>query len=143
MTSVSFILIDAAQAIEVIVKEQADQELGDDSIDYGTIVLGGVTITLTKYPDIYPNNPTLELAAGGKHYITGSPVVVYGKDIEGTIVGTDLTALKSWYVSTVQSVPAVSSYFPTTPPTFTGFYKLVGGSPVLYYTVTMTLVQVL
>lgn len=143
MVSISMTLVDAAQAIEVLIKEEADADVPEDSIDYGTIVLGGVTITLTAFPDIYPLEPTVEVSPGGHHYITGTPVLVEGKDIIGYIVGTDLAALRAWYAATVMAVPVVGSYYPTAAPVFTGFYKLVAGSPELYYNVTMKLVTVL
>lgn len=143
MVSVQCVLVDAEQAIQVIIKSEADEEVDDSSVDYGTLVLGGVTIKLTEYPDIFPNNPSVDLTAGGKHYLTGPPVVVYGKQVQGEIVGTDLAALRSWYATTVQAAPVPGSYYPTSAPEFSGFQKLVAGSPVLYYNVTMTLVEIL
>ncbi len=143
--SVSFELVDAAQAIQVIVKEEEDQEAGSgDSIDYGSITLGGVVIELTKDPDVFLNTPALELTAGGKHYVTGPLTAVYGKNIEGKIVATDKPALQNWYVSRIQARPTSGSYFPTSPPVFTeAAYKLEGGVPVLYYDVTLSLTVVL
>lgn len=143
MVSVQCTLVDAAQAVQVIIKQESNDDLDDDTIDYGTITLGGVTITLTADPDVFLDTPTLELTAGGKHYVTGSLVAVYGKEIEGEIVGTDKAALRAWYVSTVQANPVAGSYYPTSPPSFSGLYKLVGGVQVLYYTVTMSLAVVL
>lgn len=142
--SAGFTLVDAAQAIEVIVKSEIDSETGNESgIDYGTITLGGVVITLTADPDEFVNTPTLELTAAGKHYVSGPLTAVYGKNIEGTIVGTDKNALRAWYVNTVQSHPVSGSYFPTNSPSFNAIYKLVDGLPVLYYEVTLTVTQVL
>lgn len=143
MVSMQCVLVDAEQAIQVIIKAEADDEVDDSSIDYGNLILGGVLIKLTEYPDIFPNNPTVDLTAGGKHYITGAPVVVYGKQVRGEIAGTDLTALRHWYTTTVQSPPVPGSYYPTSAPEFSGFQKLVAGAPVLYYNVSMTLVQIL
>jgi hypothetical protein len=143
--SVTFSLIDAAQAIESFIKAEADAAVDTTtgSIDYGTITLGGVTITLTQYPDVFLNSPTLELNAGGRHYVTGPLVVVQGKNIEGEIPSTSVNALRSWYASTSVSTPVAGQYFPISAPEFTAFNKVVNGTPVLYYTVTLTVATVL
>lgn len=142
--TVSFSLIDAAQAIQTYNKEDSDAATGETGgVNYGTITLGGATITLTAYPDVFLNNPTLELSAGGKHYVTGPLVVVEGKNITGELPATSLTALRTWYTSTVTATPVPDAYFPVSPPELTAFNKLVSGSPVLYYTVTMTIAKVI
>jgi hypothetical protein len=143
MVSVSFTLVDAAQAIESYYKEEEDQRDDESDIDYGTITLGGVVITLKSYPNVYLQEPTLELTAGGKHYVTGPNAVVEGVEINGEIVGTNINALRSWYRTTAQSNPVVGQYFPISSPRFNGFERIVAGSPVLYYEVTMTLAVVL
>jgi hypothetical protein len=143
--SVSFSLIDAAQAIQSFIKEEADN-VGDTatgSIDFGTITLGSATISLTSYPETFLNTPTLELSAGGKHYVTGPLTAIEGKSIEGELPATSVAALRSWYTTAVASTPTVGSYYPTSAPQLTGFNKIVAGSPVLYYTVTLTLAKVL
>lgn len=143
--SVNFGLIDATQAIQSFIKEETDQAIDPTtgSINYGTITLGDVTITLTSYADVFLSSPTLELSAGGRHYVTGPLVVVNGKEIEGEIPATSLTALRSWYSSTITAAPVTGQYFPVTAPTFTAFNKIISGSTVLYYTVSMTVAQVL
>jgi hypothetical protein len=142
--SATFSLIDAAQAIQSFVREEEDAAIdtATGSINYGTITLGGVSITLTSYPDVFLNSPTLELSAGGKHYVTGPLQVINGKQIEGEIPATSLTALRSWYATTIVSTPAVGQYFPISAPEFAAFNKTVAGVQVLYYTVSMTVAEV-
>lgn len=142
--AVSFQLIDAAQAIQSFNKSETDAAAEDTgTINYGTITLGSVTITLTAYPDVFLTSPTLELTAGGRHYISGPTVVVQGKEIQGEIPSTSLSALRTWYATTSVATPSVGNYYPVTAPTFTAFNKIVNGSPVLYYTVNMTIATVL
>lgn len=143
--SVTFSLIDAAQSIESFIKAEADAAIDSatGAINYGTITLGGVVITLTQYPDIFLSSPTLELSAGGKHYVTGPLTVVEGKSIEGEIPATSVATLRSWYSSTISASPVVGQYYPISAPEFTAFNKLVNGSTVLYYTVTLTVATVL
>lgn len=144
LVSVSLTLVDATQAIQSYFKSEEDsREDEESSFDYGTITLGGVTITLKKYPNVFLNDPSLELTAGGNHYVTGPRVPVEGLEIEGEIVGTDLEDLRDWYRNRMQSSPSTGQYYPTTAPTFTPFTKIVAATPVLYYEVTMTLTIVL
>lgn len=143
MVLISFGLIDANQALEVILKEVEDEAAQEEEIDYGTITLGGVVITLLDDPDIFVDTPAVELTAGGKHYATGPQVVTEGKNIRGTIVGTAKNTLRTWYKNTAQANPVVGQYYPTSPPIFTGVNKIVGGNPVLYYEVSLSLVQIL
>lgn len=142
--AVTFQLIDAAQAIQSFNKSETDAAAEDiGSINYGTITLGGVTITLTAYPDVFLTSPTLELTAGGKHYVSGPNVVVEGKEIQGEIPAASLSALRTWYANTSVATPTAGTYFPVTAPTFTAFNKIISGSPVLYYTVNVTVATVL
>lgn len=141
--SASFTLIDATQAVQVIVKEEVDSDAGTEGgINYGTFTLGTVEITLSKDPDVYLNTPTLELTAAGKHYVTGTLEAVRGKEIEGTIIGTDKLVLRNWYVATIEASPVKGEWYPTTSPTFNPVYKLVGGVPTLHYEVTLSVTRV-
>lgn len=143
MVSISFGLIDANQALQVILKQEQDEASEEEEIDYGTISLGGVVITLLDDPDVFVDTPTVELTAGGKHYATGPQVVTEGKNIRGTIVGTAKTALRTWYKNTAQASPVAGQYYPISPPVFTGVNKIINGNPVLYYEVSMSLVTIL
>lgn len=142
MVSLEFTLVDAAQAIETYTKSEVSENNTED-LEFGTIVLGGVTITLTQYPDVFFSTPTLELTAGGKHYVTGPLTLVDGKEITGYVAAADVAALRTWYKTTAEANPVLGEYYPITPPTFSGFNKLVSGSLELYYEVNMTLVTVL
>lgn len=139
LVSVSFALIDATQAVQVLIKQEAASE---EDISYGTFTLGTVVITLTKDPDVYLNTPALELTASGNHYVTGFLEAVIGKEIEGTIIASDKEVLRNWYITTIQATPVVGSWFPTTSPTFNPIYKLVAGVPILHYEVTLSVTQV-
>jgi hypothetical protein len=72
MVSVSFGLVDATQALQVIVKQAADEEAeASQDINYGTITLGGVVVTFLEDPDVFVDVPGVDLTAAGKHYATG------------------------------------------------------------------------
>lgn len=137
--AVEFRLVSAQQLLQIYLKTQSDTEAEESTIDYGTITVGGVSIKLTAFPETVVSSPSIELTAGGKHYLTGPSVVVMGKSIEGEILGSQATTLLNWCTTTANTLPSAGSYYPISMPEFTGFTRVVSGAPVLYYSVTMTL----
>jgi hypothetical protein len=138
--SVNVELVDAGQALEVILKQQLD-ESGQSELkpDFGTITLSSTTLTLTKPVDTYGPGPTLELTAAGTHYLSG-PLTVYKiKDVEGTTNLAGWDDVRSWYESQIVAVPLTGSYFPISPPTATAERKIISGSPTDVYTVSIQL----
>jgi hypothetical protein len=143
MVSLSFGLVDATQALEVVLKQLADDEVADQDIDYGSITLGGVNIKYLEDPDVFVDVPKVDLTAAGKHYATGPLVVSEGLNIRGEIIGTAKTALRNWYRNTAQASPVAGQYFPISAPVFRGVNKVVNSTTVLYYEVTLSLVKIL
>ena len=143
MVSLSFGLVDAAQALEVVLKQLSDDEVAEQDIDYGSINLGGVNVKHLEDPDIFVDAPGVDLTAGGNHYATGPVVVSEGLNIRGEIIGTAKTDLRNWYRDTAQANPVGGQYFPISPPVFRGVNKIVNNTTVLYYEVTLSLVKIL
>jgi hypothetical protein len=137
--SASVELVDANQALAVLLRAEEKSSGVEDLPDFGTITIGSTVVTLTKPVDAYAAGPTLELTAIGNHYING-PLVVYKiKDVEGT---TDLTGwndIRSWYESQIIATPSVGSYFPITAPTATAEKRVVSGVKTTVYTVSIQL----
>jgi hypothetical protein len=141
--SVSVELVDANEALEVVLYQQQREAESEDLPDFGTITLGTTTLTLTKPVDSYGEGPALELTPTGNHYITG-PLVVYRiKDVEGTTNLTGWNNIRSWYESQIVAVPATSSYFPISVPSATAEKRVVNGVKTTVYTVSIQLGQVL
>lgn len=143
MVSLSFGLVDATQALEVVLKQLSDDEVAEQDIDYGSINLGGVNVKHLEDPDIFVDAPGVDLTAGGNHYVTGPVAVSEGLNIRGEIIGTSKTALRNWYQSTAEANPVRGQYFPISPPVFRGVNKIVNNTTVLYYEVTLSLVKIL
>lgn len=137
--SVGVELVDANQALEVLLRQAEKSSEAEDLPDFGTITIGSTVVKLTKPVDAYGEGPALELTATGVHYVTG-PLVVYKiKDVEGT---TDLTGwnnIRSWYESQIIAVPSTGSYFPITSPTATAERRVVNGAKTTVYTVSIQL----
>jgi hypothetical protein len=141
--SVSVELVDANEALEVVLYQQQREAESEDLPDFGTITLGTTTLTLTKPVDSYGDGPALELTPTGNHYVTG-PLVVYRiKDVEGTTNLTGWNNIRSWYETQIVAVPAVSSYFPVSVPSATAEKRVVNGVKTTVYTVSIQLGQVI
>lgn len=140
-------LIDANQALEVGIRSISISEEEETAAvyDYGTFTLNGAVITLTKPIDGYDSTPTVELTAGGNHFISGPRVVVRLKNIEGTTNLSGWNALKEWYEDTITAAaaPASGSYFPMTPPELTEIQTVVENTTTVdRYTVALQLKEI-
>lgn len=141
--SVSVELVDANEALEVVLKTKEEEAADEDLPDLGTIVIGTTTLTLLKPVDAYATSPTMELTATGNHYIQGALVPYKIKDVEGTTDLTGWNAIRTWYETKILSVPAPGTYFPITSPVATAQNKVVAGVKTVEYTVSIQLGLVL
>jgi hypothetical protein len=141
--SASVELIDATQALAVLLKADEAEEASDDLPDLGTITIGTTTLTLLKPVDAYAVSPTMELTATGTHYIQGALVPYKIKDVEGTTNSAGWTAIRAWYETQISAVPLAGSYFPIISPTASAANKVVAGVTTVEYTVSIQLGLVL
>jgi hypothetical protein len=141
--SASVELVDANQALTVLLKSEEQAAADEDLPDLGTITIGTTTLTLLKPVDAYATSPTMELTAGGSHYIQGALVPYNIKDVEGTTNLSGWNAIRAWYESQITAVPVASSYFPITAPVATAENKVISGVKTVQYTVSIQLGLVL
>jgi hypothetical protein len=137
--SASVELVDANEALAVLLKTQEEGEGSESLPDLGTFTLGSATLTLLKPPDTYTSLPQLDLTATGNHLISGSKKVIYVKDIEGTTDLAGWDAVRDWYDETVVVTPAIGAYFPISVPAATASNKIVSGITTVEYTVSIQL----
>lgn len=110
----SFELIDATQALAVLLKQQqTNQEVSDSGeLENGTITLGTTVITLLQQPDGYVNGPQLEKTAVGGILVSGPLGVTRTKQVNGWTTEDGWTQLKSWYETIVASSPISGDLYP-------------------------------
>lgn len=137
-------VVDAAQALEVLLKEQQAQAEQGEALegDYGTLTLGSTILTLLQPMETFEGGPQLELLATGQHRVTGVQDFVRARNIQGRTDATGWAGILSWYESTVQATISAGAWFPVTPPTATGDAVLQDGVKVTRYTVSLRLVEV-
>jgi hypothetical protein len=144
MVGVSFELVDAAQQLAVMLKELEVGTLVDDVEQAaGTYTLGTVTLNLTAQPEGHEDGPTMELAGTGTHVIRGPLLATKVRRIEGwtQTAGADAT-IRTWYETTIATLPAVGSWFPVSPPVIDQVPVIVAGARVTRYLVSVELRQV-
>ena len=149
--SVSFGVVNAAEALQVIVKQKEVQVAtaieDTQPPDLGTYTLAGVVLKLKSPMDGYGQGPNVNLTALGYNYISGPKVVQHQKNIEGyfdtATYPNGISSINSWYEAQVVSTPASGAYYPTTPPSWSAERLVVSGVTCTRYTVSITLQQVI
>lgn len=138
-------LVDAAQALEVLLRgqEKSRQESDASIPSFGTVTLGSATITLTQPLDTRQDGPSVSLTATGTSYITGPLVAHKVRQIEGFITSGTFADVLSWYDTTIAAVPAATSWFPISPPIATAEVIISGGVKATRWTVQLTALQII
>ena len=142
--SASATLVDAAQALEVLLRErEKNDSTTNDLPNLGTVTLGSAVVTLTRPMDTRQDGPNVALTATGVSYVTGPLVAHQVRQIEGYIsTGTPADVL-SWYDTTIAAVPAATSWFPVTAPEFTAEVVVESGVKGTRYSVTLRALQII
>jgi len=138
-------LVDANEALTVAKATVEKQVSADKALlpEYGTVTLGGVTITLTEQMEGLDNLPTLARTPAGYAYLTGSKQPSRIRTITGTVANeAAFTTLCDWVISSSQATPEVGDWFPTAPPTASAEVQVVNGLKTTVWTVTITVEQV-
>jgi hypothetical protein len=143
MLSVTVGLVDANQALAVLLREAERSVQAENLPDLGTVTLGTVVIKLTSPMDTRQDGPTATLTATGVSYISGPLAAHKVRAIEGYITSGTYDNLLSWYDSQIAAVPLATSYFPISAPTATAEVIISGGVKTTRYSVSITLVQII
>jgi len=143
--SASVTLVDAAQALAVLLREQEKSRQNSEATipSLGTVTLGSAVVTLTRPMDTRQDGPNVALTATGTSYVTGPLTSHKVRQIEGYITTGTFDNVLGWYDTTIAAVPAASSYFPITAPTATAEVIISGGVKSTRYTVQLTVLQIL
>lgn len=142
--SASATLVDAAQALQVVLREkEKNDSTTKDLPNLGTVTLGSATVTLTKPLDTRQDGPNVALTATGVSYVTGPLAAHKVRAIEGYIsTGTPANVL-SWYDTTIAAVPTATSWFPVSAPEFTAEVVVEGGVKSTRYSLTLRALQII
>lgn len=139
-TKVTIEVVDAEQALEVLLEEEQDKE--EDGIDLGTITINGAVITLLSRPYNYTGLPQVSRNPAGAHIISGQLTLEEIEDIEGWVTDSDLSLLESWLNTTTAMTPSNNDWFPTEWQKPTAKNRLVNGNQTLTYDVKLQRVKI-
>lgn len=131
-------LVDAAQALQVALRQKEKAKSAEDRPALGTFTLGSCTLTLLRPPVTYQDVPQMQLTAAGTSYITGPLTATKVYALEGETNAAGWTALQSWFESTVGTTPTAGAYFPVNAPSATATNDVVNGLKVITYTVSLS-----
>jgi hypothetical protein len=158
--SASVTLVDAAQALDVLLREQEKSRQSSESTlpSFGSwfIVTGSpdkivpslaegetaaATIVLKADPVTYQDGPQLGLTATGNHYIQGARTVTRVRRINGTTSSAGWTVIQTWYEEAAITA-IVNRWFPISAPSATAEIIISNGAKSTSYTVTFDLAQI-
>ena len=143
--SASATLVDAAQALAVLLRGQEKQRQQTEATtpSLGTLTFGSAVVTLTAPADSRQDGPQVAFTATGKSYLTGPLAAHKIRNVEGYISSGTYANLLSWYDTTISSVPSTGAWFPIAPPTATAEVIISGGVKATRYNVTMTVLEII
>jgi hypothetical protein len=111
---VSFTLIDAAQQLAVLLRQNEKGRLGADAFlpAYGTITLGSTTLALLDQPEAFEDGPSLEPTSTGGFVARGPLVASEVRNVRGVTDAAGWTAVKSWFAATIAARPGATDLWP-------------------------------
>ena len=136
-------LVDAAQALEVLLRQKEKTETPESRPDLGTLTVGSAVITLSEPMDTRQDGPNVALTATGVSYVTGPLAAHKVRSIKGYISTGTYADVLTWYDTTIASVPASTNWFPISAPTATAEITVTGGVKATRYTVSFTALQII
>lgn len=148
--SASATLVDAAQALAVLLREQEKRRQNEEALvpNLGTVTLTRASgtspvITLIRPMLTRQDGPSVALTATGTSYVTGPLAAHKVRQIEGYLTTGSYDDVLSWYDETIAAVPAATSWFPISAPTATAEVIINSGVKSTRYTVSLTALQIL
>lgn len=149
-TDARVVLVDANQALAVLLREQEKQRQNSEANvpSLGTVTFTRASgtspvVTLTAPMLTRQDGPTVALTASGVSLVTGPLTAHKVRQIQGYLSTGTPDDLLAWYDETIAAVPAASSWFPTAPPTFTAEVIISGGAKSTRYSTTLTALQII
>lgn len=139
----SVTLVDAAQALAVVLREREKALDRDLPSGLGTVTLGSAVVNLTAPMTTRRDGPQVSMTAGGVSYITGPLVAHEFRQIAGFLSSGTPADVLSWYDTTIGSIPAAGSWFPVSEPTFTAEAIVSSGVKSTRYSVSLSAVRII
>lgn len=137
-------LVDAAQKLAVLLRqdEKSRERSQSATPNLGTVTLGSATLTLLTPMETYQDVPQLQLTATGSHVVSGPLAATRVRRIQGTTDSTGWGNVRSWFETSVASLPSTNDWYPISAPTATARVIINSGAKETEYTVTVDVAEV-
>ena len=110
---VSLTVVDAAEALAILLAEKEDETKDEEELALGTLVFGGAVVNLKARPQGYTDLPAVALNPSGRHIITGPLEATEILRVQGWVDAANLILLEEWVEDVTAATPGTASYFLT------------------------------
>lgn len=135
-------LVDAAQALAVILRQGEEEAEQAAQLNLGTLTFGQATVNLTARPNSLADLPQLNLNPAGRHVITGPLQATEQQQVQGWCNASNLAALETWLTTTTATTPASGTWFPTSWSPPVARRRADGGTIGTYFDVNFTVARI-
>lgn len=139
---VSLTVVDAEEALAVLLAEKEDETEDEDVLELGTLTFGGAVVNLRARPEGYTDLPSIALNPSGRHVITGplSPTQILR--VEGWVDASNLVLLETWVEDVTSATPAMATWFLTEWSEPKADKRVQNGVMDIYYDVNFTVIKI-
>jgi hypothetical protein len=139
---VSLTVVDAEEALAVLLAELEDETKDEDELQLGTLSFGGAIVNLKARPEGYTDLPSIALNPSGRHVITGPFNPTQILRVDGWVDETNLPLLEQWVEDVTSATPATATWFLTEWSEPKADKRVQNGAMDIYYDVAFTVVKI-
>ena len=139
---VSTTLVDAAQALAILLRQGEEEAEQEAQLNLGTITLGSAVVNLTARAEGFADLPALALTPGGRHVITGPISITETRRVQGWVTAANLALLETWLTTTTAASPSTGAWFPTEWSEPVARRRADGGTISVDYNVAFTVAKI-
>ena len=139
---VSVTVVDAAEALAILLAEIEDETEDEDVLELGTMTFGSAVVNLRQRPNGYTDLPGIALNSSGRHVITGPLLPTEILRIEGWVDDTNLPLLEEWVEDVTSETPTQGQFFLTEWSEPKADKRVQNGVMDIYYDVTFTVTKI-
>lgn len=139
---VSLSVVDAEEALAVLLAQKEDEVQDEDVLQLGTITFGTAVVNLKARPDGYTDLPSVALNPSGRHIITGPLGLTQILRIDGWVDAINLPLLEDWAETNTIVSPVTGDYFLTEWSEPVADKRVQNGVMDIYYDVKFTVTKI-
>lgn len=139
---VSLSVVDAQEALEVLLAQREDENQDEDVLELGTMMFGSAVVNLRTRPNSFTDLPVISLNPSGQHVITGPLRMTEVLIINGWVDGANLLLLEAWAKANTNATAVPNSYFLTEWTEPVADKRVQNNIMAIYYDVKFTVTKI-